>query len=83
MLSIAGRCTGGNRPPVLAELFHTLHAPPRPRSYIPTAAAFGGMCVGALSIFADLLGAIGSGTGILMGEWGTSRLFNATLCIYA
>lgn len=31
--------------------------------YIPTAAAFGGMCVGALSIFADLLGAIGSGTG--------------------
>ena len=36
--------------------------------YIPTAAAFGGMCVGALSIFADLLGAIGSGTGILMGE---------------
>jgi hypothetical protein len=37
--------------------------------YIPTAAAFGGMAVGALSIFADLLGAIGSGTGILMGEW--------------
>jgi preprotein translocase subunit SecY len=32
--------------------------------YIPTAAAFGGMCVGALSIFADLLGAIGSGTGV-------------------
>jgi protein transport protein SEC61 subunit alpha len=29
-------------------------------SYIPTAAAFGGMCVGALSIFADLLGAIGT-----------------------
>jgi protein transport protein SEC61 subunit alpha len=33
---------------------------------IPTAAAFGGMCVALLSIFADLLGAIGSGTGILM-----------------
>ena len=33
---------------------------------IPTAAAFGGMCVAALSILADLLGAIGSGTGILM-----------------
>ena len=29
--------------------------------YIPTAAAFGGMCVGGLSIIADLLGAIGSG----------------------
>lgn len=34
--------------------------------YIPTAAAFGGMCIGALSIFADFLGAIGSGTGILL-----------------
>lgn len=34
--------------------------------YIPTAAAFGGMCIGALSIVADVLGAIGSGTGILL-----------------
>eukprot|EP01029_Cantina_marsupialis_P029516 TRINITY_DN781785_c0_g1_i1.p1 TRINITY_DN781785_c0_g1~~TRINITY_DN781785_c0_g1_i1.p1 ORF type:complete len:492 (+),score=145.12 TRINITY_DN781785_c0_g1_i1:53-1477(+) len=34
--------------------------------YIPIAAAFGGMCIGALSLFADLLGAIGSGTGILL-----------------
>jgi len=34
--------------------------------YIPTAAAFGGLCIGLLSVFADLLGAIGSGTGILM-----------------
>ena len=34
--------------------------------YIPTAAAFGGMCIGALSVMADLLGAIGSGTGILL-----------------
>jgi protein transport protein SEC61 subunit alpha len=34
--------------------------------YIPTAAALGGMVVGALTIFADLLGATGSGTGILM-----------------
>ena len=31
--------------------------------YIPTAAAFGGMCIGALTIVADFLGAIGS------GEW--------------
>lgn len=29
--------------------------------YIPTAAAFGGMCIGVLTILADLLGAIGSG----------------------
>jgi protein transport protein SEC61 subunit alpha len=34
--------------------------------YIPTAAALGGLCIGALSVFADLLGAIGSGTGILL-----------------
>mmetsp|Transcript_33560 Transcript_33560/g.94406 ORF Transcript_33560/g.94406 Transcript_33560/m.94406 type:complete len:475 (+) Transcript_33560:91-1515(+) len=34
--------------------------------YIPTAAAFGGICIGALTIFADMLGAIGSGTGILL-----------------
>lgn len=34
--------------------------------YIPIAAALGGVCIGALSIFADLVGAIGSGTGILM-----------------
>mmetsp|Transcript_12868 Transcript_12868/g.22224 ORF Transcript_12868/g.22224 Transcript_12868/m.22224 type:complete len:483 (-) Transcript_12868:265-1713(-) len=34
--------------------------------YIPVAAAFGGMCIGALSVVADFLGAIGSGTGILL-----------------
>jgi protein transport protein SEC61 subunit alpha len=50
--------------------------------YIPTAAAFGGLCIGALSVMADfigtfvhfvflfliycILGAIGSGTGILL-----------------
>lgn len=33
---------------------------------IPTAAAFGGACIGVLSITSDLLGALGSGTGILM-----------------
>lgn len=34
--------------------------------YIPTAAAFGGMCIGVLTILADFLGALGSGTGILL-----------------
>ena len=34
--------------------------------YIPTAAAFGGMCIGALTVIADFCGAIGTGTGILM-----------------
>ena len=47
--------------------------------YIPTAAAFGGMCIGALTIVADFMGAIGTGTGILLavtiiyqvcGGWG-------------
>lgn len=33
---------------------------------IPTAAAFGGMCIGVLSIVADMMDAIGSGTGILL-----------------
>jgi protein transport protein SEC61 subunit alpha len=34
--------------------------------YIPAAAAFGGMCIGALTVVADFMGAIGSGTGILL-----------------
>ncbi|WOG85053.1 hypothetical protein DCAR_0104239 [Daucus carota subsp. sativus] len=34
--------------------------------YIPTAAAFGGICIGALTILADFMGAIGSETGILL-----------------
>jgi len=33
---------------------------------IPIAASFGGFCIGALTICADFLGAIGSGTGILL-----------------
>merc|ERR1712166_441009 len=36
------------------------------RRYIPIAAAFGGMCIGALTVMADFMGAIGSGTGILL-----------------
>ena len=34
--------------------------------YVPTAVAFGGLCIGALSVLADFMGAIGSGTGILL-----------------
>jgi len=34
--------------------------------YIPIAATFGGLCIGALTVFADFLGAIGSGTGVLL-----------------
>jgi len=36
------------------------------KKIIPTAAAFGGLCIGMLSVTADMLGAIGSGTGILL-----------------
>jgi len=43
-----------------ASMFKTLN------KYIPTAAAFGGLCIGALSVMADFVGAIGSGTGILL-----------------
>ena len=38
----------------------------RLNKYITIAASFGGMCIGILSISADILGAIGSGTGILL-----------------
>ncbi|KAL9269305.1 transport protein Sec61 subunit alpha-like protein [Drosera capensis] len=34
--------------------------------YIPTAASFGGLCIGALTVFADFMCAIGSGTDILL-----------------
>jgi protein transport protein SEC61 subunit alpha len=34
--------------------------------HIPVAAAFGGMCLGALTVCADMMGAIGSGTGVLL-----------------
>ena len=34
--------------------------------YIHVAALFGGICLGALCIFADFMGAIGSGTGIML-----------------
>merc|ERR1711934_753139 len=43
-----------------SSLLHVLNM------YIPPAAAFGGMCIGMLTIIADFLGAIGSGTGILL-----------------
>ena len=43
-----------------SALVHTLNR------YIPPAAAFGGMCIGALTVVADFMGAIGSGTGILL-----------------
>ena len=34
--------------------------------YIPTAAMFGGMCIGALTVFTDMIGALEKGTSILL-----------------
>merc|ERR1712070_516083 len=45
--------------------------------YIPTAAAFGGMCIGALSVIADFMGAIGTGTGILLAVTIIYQFFEA------
>eukprot|EP00825_Cyclidium_porcatum_P003967 TRINITY_DN11844_c0_g1_i1.p1 TRINITY_DN11844_c0_g1~~TRINITY_DN11844_c0_g1_i1.p1 ORF type:complete len:152 (-),score=21.20 TRINITY_DN11844_c0_g1_i1:107-562(-) len=47
----------GNRQDSLTKVFS---------KYIPIAAVSGGICIGLLSVLADLLGAIGSGTGILL-----------------
>ena len=47
----------------MCELYSLLHVL---NYYIPTAAAFGGMCIGMLTVVADFMGAIGSGTGILL-----------------
>merc|ERR1719364_149586 len=46
--------------------FRDSDLPKQLNRYIPTAASFGGACIGALTIVADFLGAIGSGTGILL-----------------
>ncbi len=45
--------------------------------YIPTAAAFGGMCIGALTIIADFMGAIGSGTGAALCKFCTVIFISA------
>ncbi|CAN6238368.1 unnamed protein product [Urochloa humidicola] len=45
--------------------------------YIPTAAALGGLCVGALTIFADITGVIGAGTGIMLAATAVYSLVNS------
>merc|ERR1719463_617408 len=47
--------------------------------YIPIAASFGGMCIGALTVVADFLGAIGSGTGILLAVTIIYQLFETVV----
>ncbi|KAK2952190.1 putative Protein transport protein Sec61 subunit alpha [Blattamonas nauphoetae] len=47
--------------------------------YIPTAASFGGMCIGLFTIVADLLGCMGSGTGILLAVTTVYDLFETII----
>jgi len=47
--------------------------------YIPAAAAFGGMCIGALAVLADFMGAIGTGSGILLAVTIIFQFFEATM----
>lgn len=49
------------------------------KRYIPIAATFGGMCIGALTIVADFLGAIGSGTSLNLIILGTGILLSVTI----
>ncbi|CAN6232064.1 unnamed protein product [Urochloa humidicola] len=44
---------------------------------IPTAAAIGGLCIGALTIFADMTGVIGTGTGIMLAATTVYNLVNS------
>lgn len=44
-------------------------------NYIPIAATFGGACLGALSVACDLMGVIGSGTGLLLAVTITYGMF--------
>ena len=58
-MSVAGsRATGGNQTDHYARKILN--------RYIPTAALLGGMAIGVLTIVADFMGAIGSGTGLLL-----------------
>jgi len=45
---------------------------------IPTAAMLGGAILGALSVIADLIGALGSGTGILMA---VTTIYSCAYCL--
>ena len=52
------------------------------KRYIPIAATFGGMCIGTLTIIADFLGAIGSGTILFIHSYisiGTGILLSVTI----
>lgn len=50
------------------------------KRYIPIAASFGGMCIGALTILADFLGAIGSGIYLIVINF--LRNWHTFICHY-
>ncbi|KAF0913090.1 hypothetical protein E2562_020239 [Oryza meyeriana var. granulata] len=45
--------------------------------YIPAATALGGVCIGALTVAADLMGAIGSGAGMLLAVTTVYQCYDA------
>lgn len=47
--------------------------------YISIAAGLGGLCIGILTVFADMLGAIGSGTGILLAVTNIYQFFETLI----
>lgn len=52
------------------------------KHYIPVAAMFGGMCIGILTIVADLMGAIGSGTLFIHSKFLGTGILMAVSIIY-
>ena len=51
--------------------------------YIPTAAAFGGLCIGALSVLADFLGMFTHGLLCLLEDLYRDFVSKASLLVYA
>lgn len=81
-IDVSGSSTGDVADRLTKQGFHVHGWRPertkeRLRWHITTAAAFGGLCIGALSVFADFIGAIGSGTGILLAVSIIDQMFES------
>nr|QWE91141.1 Sec61 alpha 1 subunit [Salpingoeca crinita] len=81
-IEVSGSSTGDVADRLTKQGFHvqgwrTEKTKERLRWHITTAAAFGGLCIGALSVFADFIGAIGSGTGILLAVSIIDQMFES------
>merc|ERR1739841_269323 len=68
--------SGGEDNRIVIQRYHNKEAMlARLNDKIRPASLFGGMCIGALTVFADFMGVIGSGTGILLAV--------SNICSYA